>query len=197
MKACAATPTTTCAKKPLTAETHTLPFEGQGTPELAVRGYVGIGAGFEVMLGLESPMVVYGLGGSLGLKWQAPLTGPFSVALSFRAAGSTFNQFLECGENRCFSTGTLQGRLLMSYELIEHLFVTLTPQVGNTWFSVGYRDSGRTFSTDALSTGASLGVAWTERVQYHLELTVLHAPRQDGIPTGGRWLFIPAFGVGL
>ena len=176
---------------------HGLPFVKQWAPEFGFRGYVGVGAGFEVMLGLESPMIFYGLGGVIGIKWQAPFEGPFSAALSFRAAGSTFNKFFECGENRCFSTGSLQGRLLMSYELAEYLVLTLTPQVANTWFSVGYKDSAEDFTGEALNFGGSLGFMWTETVDYHIELTVLYAPQQDGIPDGGRWLFIPAVGVGL
>jgi hypothetical protein len=166
-----------------------LPEQGDMSGGFYLRG--GVGAGFEIQAGLEMPYVAYGWGGSVGVKWQAPLEGPVSIALSARLAGIA--SIAE--EGRSFTVLSPQARLLTTFSLTDDLHFTIAPTFMNTWFTVEHAET-TSASANAMTTGGSVGVSVDAHgVTYHAEVSTLYTPSsQEGIGRD-QWVFIPAIGA--
>lgn len=150
----------------------------------------GLGAGFEVQAGLESPYIALGLGGSVGFKLQAPLEGPVNIALSSRLAG-----VVSAGVgDRSFTVLSTQTRLLTTFNLTDELHLTIAPTFMFTYYRVEHKET-TSASDSAVTTGGSVGMAFdVQSVTYHTEVSTLLTPSREGVEHN-QWVVIPAVGV--
>lgn len=158
--------------------------------EYFIRGMIGIGAGFQLDLSLTAPTPAYGVGGALGLKWEAPLDTPIALALLTRGSAQEWGGGSEGG--RRFIITEADGGLLFSAHYSHWRVVPyLSPRLRVSKLSLaqeGWRDVTGFASSYLCSLGIKLpsGIFFESALQY--------APNQGGAT--GEALRV-TFGVGF